>query len=75
MKFQKELIEATRIVAMAHEASFVTAILAPAHRLHTLCEHKGWIEETYNRLAVAWGNIEQAMNVAGVVGTQAELEM
>lgn len=53
------------------------AIRALAYRLYTLCERKGWAEEAraYNELVTAWSAIEQAASEAGVVGSQAQLDI
>lgn len=50
---------------------------ALAYRLYTLCERKGWAEEAraYNELVTAWPSIEQASVDAGVVGSQAKLDI
>jgi putative DNA methylase len=50
---------------------------ALAYRLYTLCERKGWAEEAraYNELVTAWSSIEQASADAGIVGSQAKLEI
>lgn len=50
---------------------------ALAYRLYTLCERKGWAEEAraYNELVAAWSAIEQAASEAGVVGSQARLDL
>jgi putative DNA methylase len=52
-------------------------IRALAYRLYTLCERKGWAEEAraYNELVAAWAGIEQASADAGVVGSQAQLDI
>ncbi len=52
-------------------------IRALAYRLYTLCERKGWAEEAraYNELVAAWSGIEQASADAGIVGSQAQLEL
>lgn len=52
-------------------------IRALAYRLYTLCERKGWADEAraYNELVTAWSAIEQAAGEAGVVGTQARLDI
>ena len=52
-------------------------IRALAYRLYTLCERKGWAEEAraYNELVGAWSSIEQASVDAGIVGSQAQLEL
>lgn len=50
---------------------------ALAYRLYTLCERKGWAEDAraYNELVTAWTGIEQAAGEAGVVGSQAQLDI
>ena len=50
---------------------------ALAYRLYTLCERKGWAEEAraYNELVTAWSSIEQAAGEAGLVGSQATLDI
>lgn len=50
---------------------------ALAYRLYTLCERKGWAEEAraYNELVTAWSSIEQAAGEAGLVGSQAQLDI
>ena len=50
---------------------------ALAYRLYTLCERKGWAEEAraYNELVTAWSSIEQASVDAGIIGSQAKLEI
>ena len=50
---------------------------ALAYRLYTLCERKGWAEEArdYNELVTAWSSIEQASADAGIVGSQAKLDI
>lgn len=50
---------------------------ALAYRLYTLCERKGWAEEAraYNELVTAWSSIEQAAGDAGLVGSQAALDI
>ena len=52
-------------------------IRALAYRLYTLCERKGWAEDAraYNELVTAWSAIEQAAGEAGVVGSQAQLDI
>lgn len=52
-------------------------IRALAYRLYTLCERKGWAEEAraYNELVTAWSAIEQAAGEAGLVGSQAQLDI
>ena len=48
-----------------------------AYRLYTLCERKGWSDDAraYNELVTAWGSIEQAAGEAGVLGSQARLDI
>ena len=48
-----------------------------AYRLYTLCERKGWAEEArdYNELVTTWSSIEQASVDAGIVGSQAKLDI
>lgn len=50
---------------------------ALAYRLYTLCERKGWAEEAraYNELVTAWSSIEQASADAGILGSQAKLDI
>ncbi|MFN3593547.1 MAG: DUF1156 domain-containing protein, partial [Thiobacillaceae bacterium] len=50
---------------------------ALAYRLYTLCERKGWAEEAraYNELVTAWSGIEQASAGAGIIGSQAQLDI
>jgi len=52
-------------------------VRALAYRLYTLCERKGWAEEAraYNELVTAWSAIEQAASQAGVIGSQAQLDI
>lgn len=52
-------------------------IRALAYRLYTLCERKGWTDDAraYNELATAWSGIEQAAGEAGVLGSQAQLDI
>ncbi len=52
-------------------------IRALAYRLYTLCERKGWVDDAraYNELVNAWSAIEQAAGEAGVVGSQAQLDI
>ncbi|MCM8600116.1 MAG: DUF1156 domain-containing protein [Candidatus Accumulibacter sp.] len=52
-------------------------VRALAYRLYTLCERKGWAEDAraYNELVTAWGAIEQAASEAGLVGSQAQLDI
>ena len=50
---------------------------ALAYRLYTMCERKGWAEEAkaYNELVASWASIEQAAVDAGIVGSQAKLDI
>jgi putative DNA methylase len=52
-------------------------IRALAYRLYTLCERKGWAVEAraYNELVTTWSAIEQAAGEAGVLGSQAQLDI
>jgi putative DNA methylase len=52
-------------------------IRALAYRLYTLCERKGWADDAraYNELVTAWSAIEQAAGEAGVIGSQAQLDI
>jgi putative DNA methylase len=52
-------------------------IRALAYRLYTLCERKGWADDAraYNELVTAWSGIEQAAGEAGVLGSQAQLDI
>lgn len=52
-------------------------IRALAYRLYTLCERKRWTDDAraYNELVTAWSAIEQAAGEAGVVGSQAQLDI
>jgi putative DNA methylase len=52
-------------------------VRALAYRLYTLCERKGWADEAraYNELVTAWSAIEQAAGEAGVLGSQAQLDI
>ncbi|MCA8051096.1 DUF1156 domain-containing protein [Burkholderia arboris] len=53
------------------------SIRALAYRLYTLCERNGWAEEAraYNELVAAWSSIEQVSADAGIVGSQAQLDI
>lgn len=53
------------------------SIRALAYRLYTLCERKGWADDAraYNELVTAWSGIEQAAGEAGVIGSQAQLDI
>jgi putative DNA methylase len=48
-----------------------------AYRLYTLCERRGWADDAraYNELVTAWSGIEQAAGDAGVIGSQAQLDI
>lgn len=52
-------------------------IRALAYRLYTMCERKGWVDDAraYNELVTAWSGIEQAAGEAGVIGSQAQLDI
>ena len=52
-------------------------IRALAYRLYTMCERKGWADDAraYNELVTAWSGIEQAAGEAGVIGSQAQLDI
>jgi putative DNA methylase len=52
-------------------------IRALAYRLYTLCERKGWADDAraYNELVTAWSGIEEAASGAGMVGSQAKLDI
>jgi putative DNA methylase len=52
-------------------------VRALAYRLYTLCERKGWADDAraYNELVTAWSGIEQAAGEAGVIGSQAQLDI
>lgn len=52
-------------------------IRALAYRLYTLCERKGWADDAraYNELVTAWSGIEQAAGEAGLIGSQAQLDI
>ncbi|MBS0400772.1 MAG: DUF1156 domain-containing protein, partial [Proteobacteria bacterium] len=62
---------------LARMPSRAEPVRALAYRLYTLCERKGWAEEAraYNELVTAWSGIEQASADAGIVGSQAQLEL
>jgi len=48
-----------------------------AYRLYTLCERKGWAEDArpYNEFVTSLEGIERAMQAAGPVHTQKQLEL
>ena len=62
---------------LARMPAHAEPIRALAYRLYTLCERKGWAEEAraYNELVAAWSGIEQASADAGIVGSQAQLDI
>lgn len=63
------------LLARMHEKS--EPIRQLAYRLYTLCERKGWAEDAraYNELITAWTHIEAASHAAGLVGSQAKLDI
>jgi putative DNA methylase len=62
---------------LARMPARVEPMRALAYRLYTMCERKGWAEEAkaYNELVAAWTSIEQAAVDAGIVGSQAILDI
>lgn len=62
---------------LAQMSARAEPIRSLAYRLYTLCERKGWAEEAraYNELVTAWPSIEQASVDAGIVGSQAKLDI
>lgn len=64
-------------VLLARMPARAEPIRALAYRLYTLCERKGWAEDAraYNELVTAWSGIEQAAGEAGVIGSQAQLDI
>jgi putative DNA methylase len=62
---------------LARMPARVEPMRALAYRLYTMCERKGWAEEAkaYNELVAAWASIEQAAVDAGIVGSQAKLDI
>jgi len=62
---------------LARMPSRAEPIRALAYRLYTLCERKSWVDDAraYNELVTAWSAIEQAAGEAGVVGSQAQLDI
>jgi putative DNA methylase len=52
-------------------------IRALAYRLYTLCERKGWADDAraYNELITSWEGIEAGARDAGIVRTQARLDL
>jgi putative DNA methylase len=69
--------ESTAGALLARMPARAEPIRALAYRLYTLCERKGWADDAraYNELVTAWSAIEQAAGEAGVVGTQAQLDI
>lgn len=69
--------EAAAGALLARMPARAEPVRALAYRLYTLCERKGWAEEAraYNELVTAWSAIEQAASEAGVVGSQAQLDI
>ncbi|MFN4263967.1 MAG: hypothetical protein ACK4IT_10255, partial [Thioalkalivibrionaceae bacterium] len=69
-----EAVAGALLAGMPQHAEPVRAL---AYRLYTLCERKGWAEEAraYNELVAAWSGIEQASADAGIVGSQAQLDI
>jgi putative DNA methylase len=69
--------EAAAGALLARMPARAEPIRALAYRLYTLCERKGWADDAraYNELVTAWSAIEQAAGEAGVVGTQARLDV
>ena len=69
--------EAAAGALLARMPARAEPIRALAYRLYTLCERKGWAEEAraYNELVAAWSGIEQASADAGIVGSQAQLDI
>lgn len=63
------------LLARMHERSEQIRLLS--YRLYTLCERKGWAEDAraYNELITAWPHIESASHEAGLVGSQATLDI
>ena len=62
---------------LARMPARVEPMRALAYRLYTMCERKGWAEEAkaYNELVASWASIEQAAVDAGIVGSQAKLDI
>jgi putative DNA methylase len=62
---------------LARMPSRAESIRALAYRLYTLCDRKGWTDDSraYNELVTAWSGIEQAAGEAGVIGSQAQLDI
>jgi putative DNA methylase len=64
-------------VLLARMPARAEPIRALAYRLYTLCERKGWADDAraYNELVTAWNGIEQAAGEAGLIGSQAQLDI
>jgi putative DNA methylase len=62
---------------LANMPERVSDIRRLAFWLYTLCERKGWADDAraYNELVTAWSGIEQAAGEAGVLGSQAKLDI
>lgn len=62
---------------LARMPSKSESIRALAYRLFTLCERKRWSDEarSYNDLVSSWASIEQSASDAGVLGSQANLDI
>lgn len=69
--------ESTAGELLARMPGRADALRALAYRLYTLCERKSWAEDAraYNELVTAWSGIEQAAGEAGVLGSQAQLDI
>jgi putative DNA methylase len=69
--------EASAGALLARMPTYADSMRALAYRLYTLCERKGWSEDAraYNELVTAWSGIEQAAGEAGVIGSQAQLDI
>jgi putative DNA methylase len=69
--------ESTAGALLARMPARAEPIRALAYRLYTLCERKGWADDAraYNELVTAWSGIEQAAGEAGVIGSQAQLDI
>jgi putative DNA methylase len=69
--------ESTAGGLLARMPARADALRALAYRLYTLCERKSWAEDAraYNELVTAWSGIEQAAGEAGVLGSQAQLDI
>ncbi|GHU44758.1 hypothetical protein AGMMS50289_13840 [Betaproteobacteria bacterium] len=62
---------------LARMPTRIESIRNLAYRLYTLCERKGWAEDAraYNELVTAWSGMEQAAGEAGIVDSQAQLDI